>query len=729
MEYRRLKFNCIYLCILLLLWGESCNGPGSLKVGDDWPRYGGNDAGNRFSPLAQINTGNVKRLEVAWKYDAVDSDEVAHQRQMECQPIVVRGVLYGTTPRLKLFALDAATGKSLWKFDPSAVMHGYNSSNRGLNYWEDGSDKRILYAAGSSLYAINAMTGEPVETFGDHGVVDLHTGLESAAYDASKYAITATSPGVIYKDILIIGSTVSEQGDALPGSIRGFDVRSGKLKWTFHTIPRPGDPGYNTWPEDAYKTVGGVNCWGGMVLDDKRGVVYLGTGSPSPNFYGGNRPGQNLFANCILALDAETGKLKWYYQTVHHDLWDWDLPCPPNLVTVTQHGKKIDAVVQTTKDGLVYVLDRDSGTSLFPVKERPVPMEALPGEHPWPTQKFPEKPAPLTRQVYTKDDLPDSLLFPEAYAYIQGIFLKSKHGRKFEPPSVEGTLGFGISGGAEWGGSAVSPEGILYQNVSEMPWVVQLTDLNTWIKKGTSRGNSLYITHCAACHGMDRKGSQGQFPSLVHIGQSFSADQIDSLLKSGRGRMPSFQQLPEYTRQAIIGFLLHAETPEKHSGTADSSAKKELTDKASFPYQPPYVGGGHMLKDKEGLPGIRPPWGTLNAVDLNTGAYVWKVPLGEYPTLSGKGIPPTGSENSGGPLVTAGGLVFIAGTEDEKIRAFEAATGKVVWEYQLPAGAFATPITYAVHGKQYIAIAVGGVRGGHKKGGWYMAFALPGKAQ
>jgi quinoprotein glucose dehydrogenase len=727
MKYGRLRISGIYLCVLLLLCGESCTGPSSLKAGDDWPRYGGNDAGNRFSPLTQINVGNVKQLEVAWKYDAVDSDEVEHQRQIECQPIVVRGVLYATTPKLKLFALDAATGKPLWKFDPSAVMHGYNSSNRGLNYWEDGSDKRILYAAGSSLYAVNALTGDPVQTFGDHGVVDLHTGLESATYDANKYAITATSPGVIYKDILIIGSTVSEQGDALPGSIRGFDVRSGKLKWIFHTIPRPGEPGYDTWPKDAYKTVGGVNCWGGMVLDGKRGMVYLGTGSPSPNFYGGNRPGKNLFANCVLALDAETGELKWYYQTVHHDLWDWDLPCPPNLVTVMRDGKKVDAVVQTTKDGLVYVLDRDSGASLFPVREQPVPMDALPGEHAWPTQKFPEKPAPLTRQVYTQADLPDSSLFPEAYAYIQGIFLKSKHGQKFEPPSIEGTLGFGISGGAEWGGSAVSPDGILYQNVSEMPWVVQLTDLNTWIKKSTSRGNSLYITHCAACHGVDRKGSKGQFPSLVNIGQTLSADQIDSLLRSGRGRMPSFQQLPEYTRQSIIGFLLHVGKVDKKSGVRDSSELER--DTASFPYQPPYVGGGHMLKDKEGYPGIRPPWGTLNAVDLNTGEYVWKVPLGEYPKLSGKRMPPTGSENSGGPLVTAGGLVFIAGTEDEKIRAFEEATGKVVWEYQLPAGAFATPITYSVKGRQYIAIAVGGVRGGHKKGGWYMAFALPDKAK
>jgi len=367
-----------------------------LQAGKDWPYYGGNKEGNRYSPLSQINLKNVKDLKVAWMYDAA----VTKKGAIQCQPIVVDGVLYGTTPDLHLFALNAATGQQLWKF--VASKGDRPNQNRGVMYWQDGEDKRIFYSISSGLYAVNAKTGELVQSFGNDGRVDLHEGLQTNLdHDVSKLSVNATSPGAIYKNTLVIGSAVSEGGDAAPGHIRAFDVVTGKLKWVFHTIPHPGEFGYNTWPKDAYKTIGATNSWSGMTLDEKRGLVFFGTGSPASDFYGGARAGANLFANCIIALEAETGTLKWYYQTIHHDLWDRDHPSPPNLSTVKHNGKKVDAVVQATKDGLVYVLDRDKGTSLFPVEERPVPTKGLPGEHPFPTQKYPLKPAPFARQTYT----------------------------------------------------------------------------------------------------------------------------------------------------------------------------------------------------------------------------------------------------------------------------------------------------------------------------------------
>jgi quinoprotein glucose dehydrogenase len=542
----------------MIIWSwlalAGCKG-GHHGTGQDWRAYGGNDAGNRYSGLTQIDTGNVGTLKVAWMYNAADSFGPGKRpREIECQPIVVHGILYGTTPELKLFALDAATGKELWRFDPSAKAQGYNSMNRGVNYWEEGDDKRILYSAGTNLYAVDATTGKPVAGFGTGGRVDLHVGLGNDRYDIKDLAITATSPGVIYKDIFVTGSTVSESGDALPGHIRAFDVRTGKLRWTFHTIPQPGDSGYSTWPQDAYKKIGAANCWAGMVLDDKRGVVYLGTGAPAVDFYGGDRTGMNLFADCLIALDAVSGQLKWYRQLVHHDLWDNDIPCPPNLVTVTHNGKRTDAVVQTTKDGNVFVFDRDSGTPLFPIEERAVATAGLPGEHPWPTQPYPLKPLPFARQIITDADLPDSTLFPESYRFAKAQYSELQHGAKFMPPSLQGTLYIGISGGAEWGGSAADPNGILYQNASEMPWKVKMVDLATSIKESTSHGQALYITNCSACHGIDRKGG-GAFPNLVNIGDKLSADDIRLVLQNGRGRMPPFQSLPEWDRGEYHSFF------------------------------------------------------------------------------------------------------------------------------------------------------------------------------
>ena len=698
---------------------------GELPTGRDWPHYGGNKAGNRYSPLTQINTKNVTNLQVAWLYDASEKPDAngrRRERAIQCQPIVVNGILYGTTPDLNLFALNAGTGEQRWRFEPAPTDR--RNSNRGVVYWQNGLDKRILYTVGSSLYAINAETGQSIPSFGTNGKADLHEGLQANLdHDVSQLSVNATSPGIVYQNTFIIGSSVSESGDAAPGHIRAFDVVTGRLKWVFHTIPQPGELGYDTWPPDAYKRIGAVNNWSGMSLDEKRGVVYFGTGSPASDFYGSDRQGQNLFANCIMALEAETGKLRWYYQTIHHDLWDRDHPCPPNLITLTRNGKPVDAVVQSTKDGLVYVLDRDKGTSLFPVEERKVPVNGLPGEHPWPTQKYPLKPLPLSRQVYTEADLTD--LSPKAHAYVKERFEKLRTTNKFAPPSENGTLLFGYSGGAEWGGNAIDPAGILYQNVNEEPWELIMTKRADLAQRNApvTAGNALYIANCAACHGQDRRGSGAELPSLVDIGKKRSVDEIKSILKTGSGRMPSFGHLSEKDRDALINFLLNTETrsPKVAQTAAHTSAS---INKSGFPYVPAYVSKvWQRFTDKDGYPGIKPPWGTLNAIDLNTGDYLWRVPLGEYPELAKKGVPTTGTDSYGGPLATAGGLVFIAGTKDEKIRAFDKRTGKVTWEYQLPAGGFATPISYEVNGKQYIVIAAGGGRG-QKIGGNYIAFAL-----
>ncbi|HEY4334706.1 MAG TPA: PQQ-binding-like beta-propeller repeat protein [Puia sp.] len=746
----------LYLSILsgLLLLGSCVHRSGEAA---DWPVYGGNKAGNRYSPLRQINLDNVSQLRVAWSYDSNDppqggggaggnsapgkSSGASRRRipgEIQCQPIVVHGILYGTTANLKLFALDAATGRELWKFDPFRDTVRSYHQNRGVAYWESGEDRRILYTAGPNLYAVDANTGKGIDSFGWHGRVNLHDGL-SLNFDASKLFVDATSPGVIYKNSLILGNTVSEAGDAAPGYVRAYDVLSGKILWVFHTMPQPGEFGYTTWPVDAYKKIGATNNWSGLTLDEKRGTVYFGTGSPASDFYGAERDGINLFSDCIMALDAGTGNVKWYYQTIHHDLWDRDIPSPPNLVTVQHDGRRVDAVVTATKDGCVYVLDRDSGVSLFPVEERPVPTHGLPGEHPWPTQKYPVKPLPFAAQEITDSDITN--ISPQSHEYVKGLFAQFDHGNKFIPPGTRGSLLVGYSGGAEWGGNAIDSEGVLYQNSNNAIWELQMesmADLRREIAS-LSVGRGLYVENCSSCHGLDRKGNGKEIPSLMHIGDRLKTGELAVILKTGQGRMPSFIRLAEEDRMAIINYLedrnghsrVEAEHAVQRKGVMQEKPMQEKDTVANvrkapdFPYVPEYVGRvWEKLTDQDGYPAIKPPWGTLNAIDLNTGDYLWRVPLGEYPELTKKGVPVTGTESYGGPLATAGGLVFIAGTRDGKIRAFVKRTGKIVWEYQLPAGGFATPITYECDGRQYVVIAAGGGRG-LPAGGKYIAFALP----
>jgi quinoprotein glucose dehydrogenase len=717
-------FPSKYLLACLLASLAACqNNSGSR----DWPAYGGNKAGNRYSSLQQINKDNVSQLQLAWTYDTGDNNDSTGSRgiDIQCQPIVVHGVLYAVTPRMKLFALDAATGKQIWLFDPFADSTRRRTIHavRGVVYWEDGDDKRILYSVGTNIYAVNAATGKKIESFGNNGEVDMRIGLrDNPAFDSSKYSMRSTSPGAVYKDILIMGSSVSEGPDAPPGYIQGFNVRTGKLVWVFHTIPLPGEYGYETWSPDSYKKLGAANCWSGITVDEKRGIAFLSTGSPSVDFYGGARKGQNLFANCILALDALTGKRIWHYQTVHHDLWDRDLPCPPNLITVKHNGRNVDAVAQPTKDGLLFVLDRETGKPLFPVNEVEVPTSpALPGESPWPTQPVPVKPAPFSMQEVTEDNLTNRTITARAYAL--GRYNNSAHGSKYLPPNEKGTLFLGFGGGAEWGGTATDSNGILFINSNNMLWWHKMSDASSPAEMANATpGQQLFNINCVSCHGANGgRGARGEgaqaYPDLTDVGKRLTRQQISATIEAGRGRMPSFQQLPKNERDLIVDYLLHTEKK------STEKIKEHFRD---YNYSPPYVHNGMVqFRDNDGYPAVKPPWGVLNAIDLNTGDYLWQVPLGEYPELSKQGLAPTGTENHGGPLVTAGGLLFIAATYDGHLRAFDTKTGKVVWQYKLPAGAFATPITYMVNGKQFIAIACGGTRYGLPSGGSYIALALP----
>lgn len=704
------KNHSLSLSLLLSLLLLSCQHPTNENV--DWASYLGGDDTNHYSSLDQINKENVQQLEVAWVYNSGDKDE-NDRSQIQCNPLIIDGILYGTSPKLKLFALDAATGEELWRFDPfdgNFQQFGLGV-NRGVAVWREADQMRIFYTAGSFLYAVDAASGKLITTFGENGKVDLHVGLGEAAKD---FFIVSNTPGIVYKDILVLGSRVSESTGAAPGYIRGFDVRTGKIRWIFHTIPHPGEEGYDTWPEDAWKRVGGANAWSGMSLDREKGIVFVPTGSPSYDFYGGDRKGQNLFANCVLALNAETGERIWHFQTVHHDLWDRDLPAPPNLVRVEQEGKKIEAVAQITKSGYVFLFERTTGNPLFPIEEIPVPASTLEGEEAWPTQPIPVKPPPFSKQEVAKEDINERNLASQAYAL--ATWEQIQKGSQFVPPTEKGSFIYpGFDGGGEWGGAAVDTDGILYINSSEIPWYVQMEkSLPGDDKFLASRGRFIYKTYCLSCHGQEREGGDmyGKVPELITLKDRLPEEDAATIIRNGKGVMPSYPLLKEGEIKAILAFLY------------DSKEIVENPPESSWPY--PYAFGGYnRFYAPDGYPGTKPPWGQLSAVDLNEGTIKWQVPFGEYPKLREEGVPTTGTESYGGPVVTASGLIFIAGTLDEKIRAFDKTNGDLLWEAQLPAAGYATPATYAIDGKQYIVIAAGGGKLGTKSGDAYVAFALP----
>ncbi|MBZ5683452.1 MAG: pyrroloquinoline quinone-dependent dehydrogenase [Acidobacteriia bacterium] len=665
----------------------------------DWPVYGGSPEFQHYSPLAQINRSNVKQLQVAWTYDT------GEQGGLQTSPLVVDGVLYGISPTQKIIAVDAATGKELWKFDSG--IKGLQP-DRGLAYWSDKDDKRILVGVMNFLYALDAKTGKPIPSFGADGRVDLQ---ENLGREPRFQSISLTSPGVVYKDLIIVGGRNPETLPAPPGDIRAYDVRTGKLRWSFHTIPRPGEFGYDTWPKDAWKTSGAANNWAGMALDVRRGIVYVPTGSAASDFYGADRVGDDLFANCLIALNAETGERIWHFQAVRHDLWDRDFPSAPVLVTLKRDGKPVDAVVQTSKQGFLFIFDRVTGKPLVPIEYRKYPASILPGEVASAEQGLPTWPAPYARQNLTEDML--TTRTPEAHQWALERFRASIHDGQFVPFRVgTDTIVFpGFDGAAEWGGPAVDPDThIIYINSNEMAWTASLFE-----DKGERGTKAIYLSQCAVCHGENMRGAPPDIPALDGIGNRRSPADIAAAIRGGKGRMPGFPNLSEDQVNGLVEFLLTGENRElASSGPPLPGMKYRLT-------------GYRRFLDPDGYPAIAPPWGTLNAIDLNTREYKWKINFGEHPELAAKGMKNTGSENYGGPIVTAGGLLFIGATNyDKKFHAFDKSTGEGLWETTLPFAGNATPITYSVNGRQYIVIAAGGGKDPKSgSGGIYVAFALP----
>lgn len=691
------------------------------EADQDWPVYGGHATGDRYSSLGQISPANVGNLQVAWRVDHEEPGE------SQTHPLIVGRSLFTYTPDHKVLALDAATGERLWQFDSG--LRGTGPA-RGLTWWTDGKASRLFAGVMNYLFALDPATGKPLPGFGVEGAVDLRQGLRG---DGRDHFVALTSPGVVYNDLLIVGFRTNETLPAAPGDIRAYDVRTGELRWTFHTLPAPNEPGAETWPGDARAISGAANNWAGMAVDARRGIVYVPTGSAVPDFIGIDRKGDNLYSNSLLALDAATGKRLWHFQLVHHDIWDRDPPSPPVLLTVTREGRRIDAVAQTTKQGFVFVFDRVSGKPLFPIEETAYPASTLPGESASATQPRPLLPEPIARQRLTEDML--TTRTPAAHADAVERFRTLRSEGQFVPLSLgRATVVFpGFDGGAEWGGSAVDPKaGVLYVNANDVAWTGELAP-NVPV---TGIAAALYQAQCAACHGVERKGSPPAFPSLEDLGKRLGATEAATVIREGRGRMPPFGSLGADSIDRLQAYLrtgkdspLAAPAPAVPASRAPPPPREPMTAtlrNANPPGKYRFTGYQKFL-DAEGYPAVQPPWGTLNAIDLNTGRYLWKVPLGEYPELVAQGMKETGSENYGGPVVTASGLVFIGATVyDRKLRAFDAKTGDLLWQYELPYAGTATPATYSVAGTQYLVISTSNARNRNaRQGSALIAFSLP----
>lgn len=707
------------IIILFLIVGCQFNAPSNYNT---WDVTGGGRENLKYSSLQQIDTNNYDRLAIAWVYHSENNDSTKFG-PMECNPIIVENIMYGVSPKLKLFAVDATTGKALWTFDPAdsvANKTWHRSSvnmNRGVAYWANGNDKRIIYTVGPIVFCVDANTGKLIPSFGTDGGINLVNGLDR---DPSKLFVAPTSPVMVYKNLFFVSGLVGEE---TPGHIRAFDVKTGAQQWIFHTIPFPQDKGYETWDDTAaYKRMGSTNSWAGFSLDEKRGLLFAPTGNPTNDFYGGDRTGMGLFGNSLLAIDAVTGKLKWHFQTVHHDVWDMDLPAPPALITVEHQGKKIDAVAQTTKTGFVFVLNRETGAPIFPVKEVPVnTTTTLENEKLWPTQPMPILPKPLVRQSFDTNDL-NNLVDAKNYAVIKNTFLQYGPSKIFTPPSVKGTIVLpGYDGGAEWGGPAFDPETqLLYVNTNEMPWLLNMVEnkknqqlLNT----NFNVGKAVYMQNCMKCHGPEKQGG-GNYPSLMGIEKKYTTSSFAQLVTTGRRMMPGNNVLTPQEKNALASYVLNIKTLKDQQFVGKTAALLSA-QKTSYGFT-----GYNKFLTPDGYPAIRPPWGSLTAIDLKTGAHVWKIPFGEFEALKAKGIAATGRENYGGPVVTKGGLLFIGASADGKFRIIHKRTGKILREIDLPAPGVATPSVYAINGKQYVVIACGGSKWGGKTSDAYIAFTL-----
>ncbi len=652
-----------------------------------WSDYGGAADSAQYSALKQINRSNVKELKIAWSYPTGDNNRYFFS------PLVVEDRIYVLAKNHSIVALDAASGKEVWVHQPDPQMRLI--TNRGINYWEskDRSDRRLLFAENNFLQAIDARTGKAILSFGQNGRVDLKEGL--GRDPNSLVLVQSTTPGRVFENLIILGSATNQEYESAPGDIRAYDVRTGKLAWTFHTIPHPGEFGYDTWPKDAWKTAGGANAWSELSLDEKRGIVYIPTASPKYNFYGAARKGANLFGDCLLALDARTGKRLWHFQMVHHDIWDYDNATAPKLLTVQHNGKTVDAVAQVTKQGFVFVFDRVTGEPLWPIEERAVPRSDMPGEEVSSTQPFPLKPPPFARQKFTEADLSPFIDDPQERARWRDEIQSARNEGLFTPPGLRNTIQMpGNNGGANWGSAAVDPaNGMLFVASKDLPAMLKLTPETARpappAGSPENRGQVIYEENCQACHHADLKGQSPSVPSLVDVGNRLNRSAAQDLLKHGRGLMPPIQTLSDADLDYLLAFLRN---PSLTTSAAAASAIGH------------YRSGFGFMITSSGLSAIGPPWSSLTAYDLNEGTIKWKIPIGEVPELAAKGFKDTGVHYPKfGPVVTAGGLIF-TGTRDRKVRALDEDTGKVLWEAELDAAVEGIPAVYEAEGREYLVV-------------------------
>lgn len=655
-----------------------------------WTVSHGDGAATRYSSLDQINRSNVSQLRQAWTYHSGDG-----VGNIQCNPIIVDGVMFAPTPGRALVAINAANGRELWRFQverPQQLGLSDAPARRGLVYWPGDirNPPRIVFASGNWIYALDPITGKLIEGFGENGRTSLPTG--------------GTAAGVIWRGTYIV--------PGMTGDIFAFDLRTGEQLWRFHTIPRPGEFGADSWVGSGRD---GANCWGGVALDEARGIVYAAIGAARPDFIGVDRHGDNLFSNCLVALDAATGRRLWHFQNIRHDIWDLDNPAPPNLVSIKREGRLVDAVAAVTKEGGTLLLDRVTGKPIFPFRLRRAPKSVLPGEATAEYQPYPLLPEPLSSPEFKLEDVTDRTVAAREYTLRQ--VARSNYGW-FEP-FTEGrpTLFRSSRGGAEWTGACIDvPTGRLYVSTNHLISVatVYRSDERPRVSNAEpSAGETAYLQSCAGCHGAERKGV-GAVPPLIGLRHRMGDKEVLALLESGRGAMPPALHLSSSQRNEITDFLM---------GRDNATSEPATPNEAGPAY---FAVGYRFINDDQGYPGSKPPWGRLNCLDLNTGKILWQVPLGEYEELSAQGVPVTGTENFGGPTVTAGGLVFCAGTKDARIRAFDKDTGDVLWSGNLPWVGSAPPSVYEVDGRQFIVIAAtGGGKLGTPTGDAYVAFALP----
>lgn len=670
-----------------------------------WDQYGGNSDSSQYSALKQINKTNVAKLQKVWFYPAGDNGLL-----FGSNPIVVDNVMYLIGKNNDITALNAVTGKEIWVHDNGNPR---SMTSRGLNYWEskDRSDRRLLFATNNMLHAIDANTGKTINSFGDHGNVDLRDGLGRDPKTIRQ--IQSGTPGRVFENLLILGSATGEEYGSPPGDLRAYDVRTGKMVWIFHTVPHPGEMGYDTWPKDAWKYVGGVNTWGGITVDEKRGIAYFPLGAPTYDFYGADRLGANLFGDCLLALDARTGKYLWHYQVIHHDLWDYDLAPSPKLLTVKHNGKMVDVVAQAGKNGFLYVFDRVTGKPLWPIVERPVPKSDVPGEQAWPTQPFPTAPPPFAKQTFTADDVDPYIADPAEREKIRKEISEARNEGLYTPPGLTNTIEMpGNGGGANWGGTAADPAtGVVYVQAKNAPSMLKLepkAPRRHISGPPATEGFVLYKQNCQMCHMEGLQGQPPSVPSLVNVVKRIGTDRIRSAVENGLSPMPAFPDLNPQDIDSLIAYLSDPSNAKVSPQLEAFLKAPPLLEPSSANGSSPtrYWSGYGYMDSSDGLPAVKGPWSTLTAYDLNKGTIKWQIPLGEVARLAEKGITGTGSYwPRGGVVVTGGGVIFSGTKSDSKIRAYDKDTGKVLWEMKMPAAPEGIPAVYEVNGKEYLVVS------------------------